>query len=154
VYATIQPVQLIINFLIMQGKITHVLSSCSPSPLLPLMTGQILNMHLPEILLMIEEAAAPAYTESRRALRQKAHRDRHLAKLVALLADEITPQMDGLRRRRTRCSASGARAPGGVADACAQRRARADGGALAAERLAAAIAAAEQNAADIKKRPA
>jgi hypothetical protein len=152
VHAIIQPVQLIINFLIMQGKITNVLSPCPPSPLLSLMPGQILSMCPPEILLMIEEAAARAYTGSRRALRQKAHKDRRLAKLVAPLANEITPKMDGLRRRRTRCSASGARARGGEADACAPR-ARADGGALAAERLAAAIVAAEQNAADIKKWP-
>jgi hypothetical protein len=152
VHATLQPAQLTINFLIMQGRITYVLSSCPPSPLLPLMPAQILIMRPSGILLMIEEAAARVHTESRRALRQKAHRDRLLAKLVAPLANEITPKMDGLRRRRTRCSASGARARGGGADACAPR-ARADGGALAAERLAAVIAAAEQNAAEIKKRP-
>ncbi|KAI1317847.1 Structural maintenance of chromosomes protein 2 [Mortierella claussenii] len=80
-----QSVQLNINnphFLIMQGKITKVL-----------------NMKPPEILSMIEEAAGTRMFEERKekALRTIAKKEKKVAEITKLLAEEIVPKLDKLR---------------------------------------------------------
>jgi structural maintenance of chromosome 2 len=71
------------NFLIMQGRITKVL-----------------NMKPPEILSMIEEAAGTSMYESKKeksmAMIQK--KDSKLEELKALIADDIQPKLDKLRK--------------------------------------------------------
>lgn len=71
------------NFLIMQGRITKVL-----------------NMKPPEILSMIEEAAGTSMYETKKeksmALIQK--KDSKLEELKALIADDIQPKLDKLRK--------------------------------------------------------
>lgn len=71
------------NFLIMQGRITKVL-----------------NMKPPEILSMIEEAAGTSMYESKKeksmAMIQK--KDSKLDELKALIADDIQPKLDKLRK--------------------------------------------------------
>ncbi|KAG0369594.1 RecF/RecN/SMC [Gamsiella multidivaricata] len=80
-----QSVQLNINnphFLIMQGKITKVL-----------------NMKPPEILSMIEEAAGTRMFEERKekALKTIAKKEKKVAEITQLLAEEIVPKLDKLR---------------------------------------------------------
>ncbi|KAG0322604.1 Structural maintenance of chromosomes protein 2 [Linnemannia gamsii] len=80
-----QSVQLNINnphFLIMQGRITKVL-----------------NMKPPEILAMIEEAAGTRMFEERKekALKTIAKKDKKVAEITQLLAEEIVPKLDKLR---------------------------------------------------------
>lgn len=71
------------NFLIMQGRITKVL-----------------NMKPPEILSMIEEAAGTSMYETKKeksvALIQK--KESKLEELKALIADDIQPKLDKLRK--------------------------------------------------------
>lgn len=71
------------NFLIMQGRITKVL-----------------NMKPPEILSMIEEAAGTSMYETKKeksmAMIQK--KDSKLEELKALIADDIQPKLDKLRK--------------------------------------------------------
>ncbi|KDQ59585.1 hypothetical protein JAAARDRAFT_33164 [Jaapia argillacea MUCL 33604] len=81
-----QSVQLNINnpnFLIMQGRITKVL-----------------NMRPPEILGMIEEASGTRMFEDRksRALRTIQKKEKRVTEITSLLAEEITPKLDGLRK--------------------------------------------------------
>lgn len=80
-----QSVQLNINnphFLIMQGRITKVL-----------------NMKPPEVLAMIEEAAGTRMFEERKekALKTIAKKDKKVAEITQLLAEEIVPKLDKLR---------------------------------------------------------
>jgi structural maintenance of chromosome 2 len=80
-----QSVQLNINnphFLIMQGRITKVL-----------------NMKPPEILSMIEEAAGTRMFEERKekALKTIAKKEKKVAEITQLLAEEIVPKLDKLR---------------------------------------------------------
>ncbi|KAI9476848.1 Structural maintenance of chromosomes protein 2 [Coemansia sp. RSA 1085] len=84
----LQSVQLSINnphFLIMQGKIT-----------------QVLNMHPPEILAMIEEAAGTRMFEERKDKAQKtmAKKDKKIEEISSILAEEITPKLDKLRHEK------------------------------------------------------
>ncbi|ORZ11270.1 hypothetical protein BCR41DRAFT_110256 [Lobosporangium transversale] len=83
-----QSVQLNINnphFLIMQGKITKVL-----------------NMKPPEILSMIEEAAGTRMFEERKdkALKTMAKKEKKVAEITQLLAEEIIPKLDKLRAEK------------------------------------------------------
>ena len=83
-----QSVQLNINnphFLIMQGKITKVL-----------------NMKPPEILSMIEEAAGTRMFEERKekALKTIAKKEKKVAEITQLLAEEIVPKLDKLRAEK------------------------------------------------------
>ncbi|KAJ2553755.1 Structural maintenance of chromosomes protein 2 [Coemansia sp. RSA 1878] len=84
----LQSVQLSINnphFLIMQGKIT-----------------QVLNMHPPEILAMIEEAAGTRMFEERKDKAQKtmSKKDKKIEEISAILTEEITPKLDKLRHEK------------------------------------------------------
>jgi structural maintenance of chromosome 2 len=83
-----QSVQLNINnpnFLIMQGKITHVL-----------------NMKSNQILGMVEEAAGTRLYEDRKekAIKVMEKKDLKLAQSAALLETEITPKLDDLREKK------------------------------------------------------
>ncbi|EPQ53318.1 condensin complex subunit SMC2 [Gloeophyllum trabeum ATCC 11539] len=83
-----QSVQLNINnpnFLIMQGRITKVL-----------------NMRPQEILGMIEEAAGTRMFEERKdkAKKTMGKKDKRVQEINSLLAEEITPKLDGLRAEK------------------------------------------------------
>ncbi|KCV68351.1 hypothetical protein H696_05268 [Fonticula alba] len=84
-----QSVQLNVNnphFLIMQGRITKVLS-----------------MKAPEILSMIEEAAGTRMFEDKKdsAIRTMERKDKKLVEIQTLLSEEITPKLDKLRKERS-----------------------------------------------------
>ncbi|KAJ6544185.1 condensin complex subunit SMC2 [Mycena capillaripes] len=83
-----QSVQLNINnpnFVIMQGKITKVL-----------------NMRPQEILGMVEEAAGTRMFEDRKdkAIKTMSKKDKKVQEITSLLAEEITPKLDKLRREK------------------------------------------------------
>ncbi|KAJ7499399.1 condensin complex subunit SMC2 [Mycena latifolia] len=83
-----QSVQLNINnpnFVIMQGKITKVL-----------------NMRPQEILGMVEEAAGTRMFEDRKdkAIKTMSKKDKKVQEITALLAEEITPKLDKLRKEK------------------------------------------------------
>ncbi|KAJ7183094.1 condensin complex subunit SMC2 [Mycena filopes] len=83
-----QSVQLNINnpnFVIMQGKITKVL-----------------NMRPQEILGMVEEAAGTRMFEDRKdkAIKTMSKKDKKVQEITSLLAEEITPKLDKLRKEK------------------------------------------------------
>ncbi|KAJ7123064.1 condensin complex subunit SMC2 [Mycena epipterygia] len=83
-----QSVQLNINnpnFVIMQGKITKVL-----------------NMRPQEILGMVEEAAGTRMFEDRKdkAIKTMAKKDKKVQEITALLAEEISPKLEKLRKEK------------------------------------------------------
>ncbi|KAJ7195092.1 condensin complex subunit SMC2 [Mycena pura] len=83
-----QSVQLNINnpnFVIMQGKITKVL-----------------NMRPQEILGMVEEAAGTRMFEDRKdkAIKTMTKKDKKVQEITSLLAEEITPKLDKLRKEK------------------------------------------------------
>ncbi|KAJ7659921.1 condensin complex subunit SMC2 [Mycena rosella] len=83
-----QSVQLNINnpnFVIMQGKITKVL-----------------NMRPQEILGMVEEAAGTRMFEDRKdkAIKTMSKKEKKVQEITALLAEEITPKLDKLRKEK------------------------------------------------------
>jgi structural maintenance of chromosome 2 len=87
------------NFVIMQGKITKA----HHTPIASLrVQNQVLNMRPQEILSMVEEAAGTRMFEDRKdkAIKTMSKKDKKVQEITSLLAEEITPKLDKLRKEK------------------------------------------------------